>query len=434
MKHPLLLALTLTAPIPSGFSQDLVTPRLATGARDGGIFHVATHTWTRRASQAAQSLIGTDVLYDNTCVSGYFTPLSGDTYVDEGRLPSPTAPGPVGCATYYRVDGFTFGYCTDQSSSTFGTYTHRFYQNYTPCASITNVAPTATIALTGLPAAPAAGLTTCWNITIDLAGTGGGSFVMAADGDGSYSGSAPANSFGWAMSSTALGFNTGPMISGDPNACPVGGGTFYNPGPGGTGLGNLDQFRIQDGPSTAGCYWFGGTPWAGFDLKLQGIACEVFPAQVNFCAGDGTGMGCPCGNNSPVGANAGCLNTSNVGGTLRAFGTPSVANDSFVLLGSDMTNGTCLYFQGTARDNGGAGTMFGDGLSCAGGTLTRLGTKHNGVGASHYPSVGDTAISVTGAVTSPGTRTYQAWYRNTAPFCSPSGFNLTNGVEVAWGA
>ncbi|MEY2806172.1 MAG: hypothetical protein RIR65_589, partial [Planctomycetota bacterium] len=32
----------------------------------------------------------------------------------------------------------------------------------------------------------------------------------------------------------------------------------------------------------------------------------------------------------------------------------------------------------------------------------------------------------------PGTRTYQAWYRNAAAFCTPSGFNLGNGLEIVW--
>jgi len=434
MKTALLLTAVLAVPAPAALSQVLATSRPAVGARDAGTFHVATNTWTRRVQQSTQNLIGPDVLYDNTCTTGYFSPLVGDTYVDEGRLPSPSAPAPTGCATSYRIDGFTFGYCTDQTSATFGTYTHRFYQAHTPCASITNVSPTATIALNALPAGPALGTNTCWTVTIDLAGSGGGSFVMAADGNGGHQGSFQ-DRFGWAMSSSAAGSNTGPMIAGDPVVCAAGAGTVFSGAPGqGTGLGNLDQFRIQDGGTPAGCYWFGGTPFSGFDLTLRGTACETFPAQVNYCAGDGASTACPCGNNSAAGANVGCLNTSNVGGKLRAFGTPSVANDSFVLLGSDMTNETVLYFQGTTQANGGAGFQFGDGLRCVLGTNTRLGTKHNAAGASNFPSSGDGKISVIGNITAPGTRMYQAWYRNSAPFCTAAGFNLTNGVEVAWGA
>ena len=35
-------------------------------------------------------------------------------------------------------------------------------------------------------------------------------------------------------------------------------------------------------------------------------------------------------------------------------------------------------------------------------------------------------------VGTPGTRTYQVWYRNAAAFCNAETFNLTNGVEVVW--
>ena len=31
-----------------------------------------------------------------------------------------------------------------------------------------------------------------------------------------------------------------------------------------------------------------------------------------------------------------------------------------------------------------------------------------------------------------GTRVYQAWYRNVMAFCTPSGFNLTNGLSLTW--
>ena len=45
-----------------------------------------------------------------------------------------------------------------------------------------------------------------------------------------------------------------------------------------------------------------------------------------------------------------------------------------------------------------AGTLFGDGLRCAGGTVVRLATKTNVGGASQYPDVGDPPLSVQGGV------------------------------------
>jgi hypothetical protein len=41
-------------------------------------------------------------------------------------------------------------------------------------------------------------------------------------------------------------------------------------------------------------------------------------------------------------------------------------------------------------------------------------------------------VSVRGGVTVPGVRTYQTWYRNASPFCTPSTFNLTNGLSILW--
>lgn len=95
---------------------------------------------------------------------------------------------------------------------------------------------------------------------------------------------------------------------------------------------------------------------------------------------------------------------------------------------------TVLFFQGTSRVNGGAGSVFGDGLRCVAGTVRRLGTTTNVNGSSEFPGVG-AAISIAGQIPSGGavTRYYQAWYRDASvSFCSPSRFNLTNGLEVVW--
>jgi hypothetical protein len=113
-------------------------------------------------------------------------------------------------------------------------------------------------------------------------------------------------------------------------------------------------------------------------------------------------------------------------------GHASLSSDTFFLSGSEMPNSSALYFQGTTQQSAGAGSVFGDGLRCAAGSIVRLGAHQNSNGASHHPDPGGVTISVKGGITSPGTRTYQVWYRNAAPYCTPSTFNLTNGVEVAW--
>jgi hypothetical protein len=156
------------------------------------------------------------------------------------------------------------------------------------------------------------------------------------------------------------------------------------------------------------------------------------PFGTVFCPGDGSGTACPCGNNSAVGSNSGCVSSLSVGGHLGGTGNPSIATDTVVLQGSSMPNSSALYFQGTTQLSGGLGVVFGDGLRCAGGSVIRLGTLVNAGGMSQYPTGAQQPVSVKGAITAPGTRTYQTWYRNAAPFCTPSTFNLTNGLSVTW--
>jgi hypothetical protein len=151
-----------------------------------------------------------------------------------------------------------------------------------------------------------------------------------------------------------------------------------------------------------------------------------------YCAGDGSGTPCPCGNASAVGAMEGCLSSLGIGGKLRASGFATISHDTLVLAGSNMPNSSALYFQGTLQTNGGLGSVFGDGLRCASGSVMRLTTEINTTGTSSYPSVGDAAISIQGAVPAGATRTYQVWYRNAATFCNPETFNLTNAVQAVW--
>jgi hypothetical protein len=156
-------------------------------------------------------------------------------------------------------------------------------------------------------------------------------------------------------------------------------------------------------------------------------------AGTPYCFGDGTGSACPCGNNGVAGN--GCANSLSASGAqLTAAGTATISADSLVLTATGMPNSSCLYFQGTSQQNGGLGIAFGDGLRCAGGSIIRLGTKSNAGGGSSYPVGGDQPISVRGLNAPGSVRTYQAWYRNAAVFCTASTFNLTNGLSISWGA
>ena len=114
-----------------------------------------------------------------------------------------------------------------------------------------------------------------------------------------------------------------------------------------------------------------------------------------FGFGDGSGTACPCGNNSTPASQSGCLNSTGVGGKLVATGFPSVSADTLVLQGSGMpATATALYFEGTDRQNGGAGLAVGDGLRVIGGTLVRMGTQSNVGGASQSKDATDPVLLV----------------------------------------
>jgi len=181
--------------------------------------------------------------------------------------------------------------------------------------------------------------------------------------------------------------------------------------------GTNDTCDIQDGTST--------------DVNANGLPDECEYSVTPYCFGNGTALACPCGNAGAAGN--GCAHSLGPNGANLSWGgVPSISADTFTLRGTSMPNGSALFFQGTTQLNGGAGGILGDGLRCAGGAIRRLGTKMNSGGTSQYPAAGDLPISVRGGLTGPQTRTYQVWYRNAATFCTPSTFNLTNGLAVVW--
>jgi hypothetical protein len=200
----------------------------------------------------------------------------------------------------------------------------------------------------------------------------------------------------------------------------------------GNGEGWNELFDIARIGSQLWSVGYGSPQFPGFSQYLTLVERTAFAGDATvFCSGDGSAAACPCGN---TGAPAhGCAWSGNpAGALLDASGSASISVDSLVLHGSAMPDSSALYFQGTTAVNGGPGAVFGDGLRCAGGTIMRLATRTNSAGASSYPVAGDQPISVRGQITSAGTRTYQVWYRNAAAFCTPSAFNLTNGLSVEW--
>lgn len=153
-----------------------------------------------------------------------------------------------------------------------------------------------------------------------------------------------------------------------------------------------------------------------------------------FCFGSGSGTACPCGNAGADGR--GCGNSaSSDGARLDAYGVASVTNDSVGLaLGSAPPSAAVLFIQGSDRQSAGAGAVFGDGLRCVSGNVIRLGLRNAVGGTARYGApYGDEAISTRGAIgPAGGTFHYQAWFRDPAPFCTSSTFNLSNGTSIVW--
>ncbi|MBL8860207.1 MAG: S8 family serine peptidase [Planctomycetes bacterium] len=157
-------------------------------------------------------------------------------------------------------------------------------------------------------------------------------------------------------------------------------------------------------------------------------------SAITYCAGDGRATACPCANDAPSASGRGCKNSLSLGSSLVARGSASLAGDSFSLLASSLApTATLLFCQSTGQENGGAGTVFGDGLLCVSGTCLRLGIAFaDADGTAVYPASGQLPISARGLITAPGARHYQVIYRDNAEFCTADRFSHTNGVTVSW--
>lgn len=161
-------------------------------------------------------------------------------------------------------------------------------------------------------------------------------------------------------------------------------------------------------------------------------ASDGAPSYCLFCNGDGTSTPCPCGDAGITGN--GCPNSVHAeGGHVGARGFATVTADTLVLEANHLPSSTALFFQGTDMENGGAGTVLGDGLLCVGGALIRLRAKPIAANSVEFPEPGEPSISVRGLVPAAGaTLNYQVWYRNSASYCTPATFNTTNAVRVLW--
>jgi hypothetical protein len=458
----LALAVVFAAPVHAQSSARSALRPITAPVKNAGTYHLGVGRWTR-ASHVAFA-VGPDVIYNNTCPSGYFgAQLTNETWTDEGRLPSTTGPKSppnenAGCSNAYTIDAFGISYCADHATfaCTIGFQEHYVYF---PCTAPT---PMHTFVLTGLPG-NAGTLAACWLVTIDLTASSS-TFSMLADGTGSYS-AVFASSFGWSFTTTsATSGASGPVIAGHFPSTPTGpcsgvDGTRWDTLPGappptwpnnggepGTGMDTQDFFRV-DGPTSFpsgdGCYFFNGNPFASFHLVLfSNTGCPPPQPGADDCVpGIFPVMACPCGNAQvPAGSIRGCNNsTANGGAILLSAGSPSLASDTLVFHAThELSMASSILLQGSAFAAG--GTTFGQGVRCASGNLKRLYVHSANGGGVMAPSGSDPSVSARSAALgdpiAPGSmREYLMYYRDPTVLggCpSSSTFNATQGQSILW--
>ena len=462
-RAPLSLALVALFPVlsqaqaPDGRLQPITSP-----VKDAGTYHLSTDTWTRARTSTA--LAGPEVLYDNTCSSGYFTGLDANEIVgDSGRIPA-LASG--GLYDTYEVNGFRLAYCT-YVPGTISIF-HAYWDCYAACdggGNLTALTPVAAFSMLSLPAGGPAGSLGCWQVTFDLMNTTL-AFNLRGDCNGTLDGNPSTDSFGWGFGMPASPAGTsgsGPFVAGDPamvfnpSCGGIGDGTTfpgYNQNGDGTGIGQLDQYELQSLTVVPGCYWFGGysganglagpgqNPWSGFYLELQGddggTGCLCGGSICDCSGGNG-----PCGNSS--GAGRGCPNSNpnGLGAALVGSGNPSISNDTFALACVDgPANKPGLLFAGTMDfgPNGLNSVPDSAGLSCVGG-VTRRGSVvfTDATGNAAFPDFQGAPFGQSDIVVPGMTLTYTHWFRDpgTAAGClndTPTGsdFNFSNGWALMW--
>lgn len=274
--HLALAALVLGG---SSFAQQNATNELeaATSVSFDGIYHAASGTWTYGTHITGPPT--DDVIFNNTAPSGFFDGgmSGGNTYSDEGRVPSLTSAAPVGTQGSYTLTGMELGYCTralEVAGSGPGAHIQvGLIEKFAAgCASMLESVPrTVVLDITGAPASVAAGTLSCHTIFIDLTGFG---LCLAGDGEGGFDGG---DLFGYTLRFLdEVNGSAGALIAGDPNV--VSDDTVFTTGGlgAGTGLDVQDlYFREADGASSSGCFFFGGypaNPFASHHFKLFGLA------------------------------------------------------------------------------------------------------------------------------------------------------------------
>lgn len=244
----------------------------ATTPKHAGVFKMATGQLEKSAAQANRS--GPEVIFNASELTNYYSvPGLDQEWLDEGtvldRSPIQTE----------QCNGFEFVYCSTEADATqnSGTVTFAFYDETVVCSGPSSGANFAlggylcAYDIVGLPLGDPNGAIQCWIVTVDLQGGFECPPALANTSCGAEWTTDAANSklFGWSF--IPRNDNTGPWLS--------------KGGSQAAGIDNSFVWFDQVG-ALVGCFWFGGTPWANFAMKMFGSSAGNI--AYNSCAAPGT--------------------------------------------------------------------------------------------------------------------------------------------------
>lgn len=150
------------------------------------------------------------------------------------------------------------------------------------------------------------------------------------------------------------------------------------------------------------------------------------PVGHSYCFGDGSASPCPCANRGGFGR--GCANSAGAGARLMALAGTSVSADELrVVLEFLPPHRPALLFAGANAVNGGDGAPFGDGLRCAAGAVRRFGVRF-----ADASGCADWGPPLTARFAPGEIARFQGWYRDPNGGPCGTGFNLSQGVELAF--
>ncbi|MBK7874186.1 MAG: hypothetical protein IPJ77_00260 [Planctomycetes bacterium] len=160
------------------------------------------------------------------------------------------------------------------------------------------------------------------------------------------------------------------------------------------------------------------------DVNGNGIPDECESSYTSSCECPASAPP-PCSNDD---ANAGCKNSTGVGGKLAASGTTSVSTDDLVLNATQLPGAATGIWLRSALTQ--PPSPLKDGLFCLGSRFVRFGQGGPGA-ASKGPGMVTQSNSTSSPMTVGSTWNFQYYYRNVSGPCH-LGANLTNMVSVTF--